>query len=153
MAYTKNTWSTGDVVTSAKLNNIENGIANNDVIFLVNPQPVVYDGQTWSQVHYIDYNGEEGYVGVMIDENATPYLQKLLAGSACLPCVKRADEYGDVYSFINELVIIESAETTDPDNWTTEQLVLKAGRKAVLTGDDALLVSLDDVVRGTQSGH
>ena len=26
MAYTKNTWQTGDVVTSAKLNNIENGV-------------------------------------------------------------------------------------------------------------------------------
>lgn len=28
MAYEKNTWQSGDVVTSAKLNNIENGIAN-----------------------------------------------------------------------------------------------------------------------------
>lgn len=28
MAYSKNTWQSGDVVTSAKLNNIENGIAN-----------------------------------------------------------------------------------------------------------------------------
>ena len=28
MAYDKNTWQSGDVVTSAKLNNIENGIAN-----------------------------------------------------------------------------------------------------------------------------
>lgn len=28
MAYNKNTWKSGDVVTSAKLNNIENGIAN-----------------------------------------------------------------------------------------------------------------------------
>lgn len=28
MAYVKNTWKSGDVVTSAKLNNIENGIAN-----------------------------------------------------------------------------------------------------------------------------
>lgn len=27
MAYDKNTWKSGDVVTSAKLNNIENGIA------------------------------------------------------------------------------------------------------------------------------
>ena len=28
MAYTKTTWATGDVVTSAKLNHIEDGIAN-----------------------------------------------------------------------------------------------------------------------------
>lgn len=30
MAYNKNTWKSGDVVTSAKLNNIENGIAGVD---------------------------------------------------------------------------------------------------------------------------
>lgn len=28
MAYTKNTWVTGDIVTSAKLNHMEDGIAN-----------------------------------------------------------------------------------------------------------------------------
>lgn len=28
MSYTKNTWATGDVVTSAKLNNIETGVYN-----------------------------------------------------------------------------------------------------------------------------
>lgn len=32
MAYTKNTWASGDVVTSAKLNNIENGIASGGVL-------------------------------------------------------------------------------------------------------------------------
>ena len=30
MAYEKTTWKSGDVVTSAKLNNIENGIANSN---------------------------------------------------------------------------------------------------------------------------
>lgn len=30
MAYVKTTWATGDVVTAAKLNNMENGIAAND---------------------------------------------------------------------------------------------------------------------------
>lgn len=30
MSYTKNTWVTGDIVTAAKLNNIENGVYNND---------------------------------------------------------------------------------------------------------------------------
>lgn len=32
MAYEKNTWASGDVVTSAKLNNIENGIASGGVL-------------------------------------------------------------------------------------------------------------------------
>lgn len=30
MAYSKNTWNTGDVITKAKMDNIENGIAAND---------------------------------------------------------------------------------------------------------------------------
>lgn len=30
MAYLKNTWNTGDIITKAKLDNIENGIAGND---------------------------------------------------------------------------------------------------------------------------
>lgn len=32
MAYEKTTWQSGDVVTSEKLNNIENGIASRDVL-------------------------------------------------------------------------------------------------------------------------
>ena len=35
MAYEKNTWATGDVVTANKLNHIEDGIINNG-IFIVN---------------------------------------------------------------------------------------------------------------------
>lgn len=34
MAYQKNTWASGDVVTSAKLNNIENGIAGGGVLIV-----------------------------------------------------------------------------------------------------------------------
>ena len=31
MSYNKTTWATGDIVTADKLNNIENGIANNNI--------------------------------------------------------------------------------------------------------------------------
>lgn len=34
MAYEKTTWAAGDVVTAAKLNNLENGVANASVIIL-----------------------------------------------------------------------------------------------------------------------
>ena len=52
MAYTKNTWASGDVVTSAKLNNIENGIASGGVL-VVNAEDhdgsIVLD-KTWKQI-------------------------------------------------------------------------------------------------------
>lgn len=34
MAYEKTTWAAGDIVTAAKLNNLENGVANASVIIL-----------------------------------------------------------------------------------------------------------------------
>ena len=34
MAYTPNTWATGDTITAAKLNNMEQGIANSGVFFI-----------------------------------------------------------------------------------------------------------------------
>ena len=35
MAYTKNTWNTGDIVSSQKLNHMEDGIANSENVFIV----------------------------------------------------------------------------------------------------------------------
>ena len=53
MAYEKNTWQSGDVVTSAKLNNIENGIASGGVLIVT----VEESGQTltlsktWNEIN------------------------------------------------------------------------------------------------------
>ena len=50
MAYEKNTWQTGDVVTAAKLNNMENGIADaNTMIINVSEQGVM--DKTWLEIH------------------------------------------------------------------------------------------------------
>lgn len=56
MGYEKNIWSTGDTITAAKLNNIEQGIADGGVL-IVN---LTYDDQTgdpdgldktWQEIH------------------------------------------------------------------------------------------------------
>lgn len=76
MAYTKNTWASGDVVTSAKLNNIENGIASGGVL-VVN---AIYDEEedvttldkTWAEIyaspapilHFTPYDTPEGTINV-----------------------------------------------------------------------------------------
>lgn len=58
MAYTKNTWNTGDIVTSEKLNHMEDGIAGGGNIFVVGGVTVDSKGQlegtldkTWQEVH------------------------------------------------------------------------------------------------------
>lgn len=71
MSYTPNTWKSGDVVTSAKLNNIENGIAS--AVLKVN---AIMDEQTgtmtldktWQEINdagfavmALPYDGGEGF--------------------------------------------------------------------------------------------
>ena len=49
MAYEKTTWARGDVVTSAKLNNIEKGIKDHDTMLIIMQKPGVEDdGKVWT---------------------------------------------------------------------------------------------------------
>ena len=49
MSYTPNTWKSGDVVTSAKLNNIEQGIANAGAMIVHNNDDTL--DKTWQEIH------------------------------------------------------------------------------------------------------
>lgn len=58
MAYTKNTWNTGDIVSSAKLNHMEDGIANSENVFIVGGVTLDQDynitgtlDKTWQKIH------------------------------------------------------------------------------------------------------
>lgn len=59
MSYIKNTWKAGDTVTSAKLNNIEDGIAaaNNSSIFIVHETDDSTLDKTWAEIHDALTNG------------------------------------------------------------------------------------------------
>lgn len=50
MAYTKNTWTDGDIVTSEKLNHMEDGIANAGGIMVINDTDGTLD-KTWQEIH------------------------------------------------------------------------------------------------------
>jgi len=49
MAYTKTTWTDGDIVTSEKLNHMEDGIANSGVM-VINDTDGTLD-KTWQEIH------------------------------------------------------------------------------------------------------
>lgn len=58
MAYTKNTWKTGDIVSSQKLNHMEDGIANSENVFIVggvtldeSDKPTGTLDKTWQEIH------------------------------------------------------------------------------------------------------
>lgn len=50
MAYTKNTWETGDIVSSAKLNHMEDGIADAGGVMVINVTDNAFD-KTWQEIH------------------------------------------------------------------------------------------------------
>ena len=51
MAYTKNTWADGDVVTSEKLNHMEDGIANSGGgVMVINDTDNTLD-KTWQEIY------------------------------------------------------------------------------------------------------
>lgn len=51
MTYTKNTWANGDVITAAKLNNIENGIAAAGGSLVVHMDVNNTLDKTWQEIH------------------------------------------------------------------------------------------------------
>ena len=53
MSYTKTTWADGDIITAEKLNNIENGIYNNDglVVNVIENNGDYETDTTWQQIH------------------------------------------------------------------------------------------------------
>ena len=50
MSYTKNTWTSGDIITKVKLDNIEDGIYNNQIVYVTyNTETHKYD-HSWNQL-------------------------------------------------------------------------------------------------------
>lgn len=50
MAYTKNTWNTGDIVSSQKLNHMEDGIVGAYEVMVINDDDGTLD-KTWQEIH------------------------------------------------------------------------------------------------------
>ena len=70
MAYEKNTWKTGDVVTSAKLNHMEDGIASGEVMVVnatVDESASTLD-KTWQEIRDALAAGVMVIVAVALDE-------------------------------------------------------------------------------------
>lgn len=65
MAYTKNTWANGDTITAAKLNNMEDGIANAGGVLICN---ITYTGgvmtldKTAQEIYNALLNGTPAYI-------------------------------------------------------------------------------------------
>ena len=51
MAYTKNTWETGDIVSSQKLNHMEDGIAGAYEVMVINESTDGIFDKTWQEIY------------------------------------------------------------------------------------------------------
>ena len=51
MSYTPTTWQTGDIVTSGKLNKLENGVASSGSALVVHANEYGMLDKTWKEIH------------------------------------------------------------------------------------------------------
>ena len=63
MAYEPTEWKSGDVVTSAKLNKIEAGIASGGVLVVTDTEGTL--DKTWQEI----WNSAPGYIKISANEN------------------------------------------------------------------------------------
>jgi len=65
MSYTRNTWKSGDTVTSAKLNNMEDGIASSGafIVHATVSEDIITLDKTWREIYDA---AQEKYVGIIL---------------------------------------------------------------------------------------
>ena len=80
MAYEKNTWQTGDVITKEKLNHMEDGIANSELFFVVpvlmdmQSDPTIYTPQvTFGEASSMAKNGKIVVIKFISEEDNSTY--------------------------------------------------------------------------------
>jgi len=108
MAYTKNTWTTGDIVTSAKLNNMENGI-DNATPFIVTWNNDDTLSETWQTIHDALAAGR---VVLVIFENAFSVVQYTVSTVSVMGGVRYA-----VYPFDTEALEQMEFVTDSPNGY------------------------------------
>ena len=106
MAYTKNTWNTGDVVTSEKLNHIEDGITNSESVLVVGGVSVDEGSitgtldKTWQEIH----DALESNICIVTISDGDSNFQTRITAARALDA-----EYDVVFSDIGDTVSFSSA--------------------------------------------
>ena len=83
MSYTKNTWNTGDIVTSEKLNRMEDGIASGENVFIVGGATYGDSGvegtldKTWQEIH----DAMQSKICIVVITNGNNITQVLIASA------------------------------------------------------------------------
>ena len=108
MAYTKHTWTTGEVITAGRLNNMEDGIAGGTLVIggftRVVPNITGTADKTWQEIHDALVAGKE-CVAISHDGDT---VDRMVIYSAW-----RDDETGTYYIAISDA----DAECNSPDGY------------------------------------
>lgn len=75
MAYNKTKWSNGDVVTAAKMNQIESGVeADNDLLYMItatNTDNALVLNKTWQEINNAFLSGKNCLISARIDSDGS----------------------------------------------------------------------------------
>lgn len=105
MAYEKQTWVTGEVITKEKLNHMEDGIANGgggSFVIGVDQETGALN-KTWKEIHDALISGQ--YVVCVLDDGGTVYLYRVEMTQMLRPMGSSSYEYIVVlstYSFMDK---------------------------------------------------
>ena len=103
MSYTKNTWKSGDTVTSAKLNNMEEGIASSGAFMvhgtLSEDTGAITLDKTWREIYDA---AQEKYVGIIVND-----------AEGVMNCPLLGTMYVDPVFFVSALFLTGSSATID----------------------------------------
>ena len=109
MSYTKNTWKAGDTITSAKLNNMEDGIAAAGGGGALIVEATVNDGsmilnKTWKEIH------DATNCAFIFPMSATSF--SVFTNYNCTPGSGKVFYSVTVFVFIKDGGVVDTGETT-----------------------------------------
>ena len=118
MAYTKTTWSTGDVITADKLNHIEDGIAGGyDIVFTITEDGMTADGASFEEL----FTGAEKNAILIKNIEEKIYLQsyRFAQITAPIPAIPDGCDFG---FFDGDLIIEINIKSNGTYEYTSREL-------------------------------
>lgn len=161
MAYEKQTWTTGEVITQEKLNHIENGIEgayelpsvsasdNGKVLGVENGQFGLVNGGSGEQVMVVpfmrEYDGQkDNYSTQVTYADIESMYTRYIGGTPCMVSITNPINAVQSTTFVNSIVYSDSQSPADP----TPSYTLACAGMFSLTPDNVTYIRQDITFRG-----
>lgn len=161
MAYEKQTWTTGEVITQEKLNHMEDGIENayelpavtetdnGKVLGVENGQFGLVNGGSGGQVMVVpfmrEYDGQENTYSTQVTyADIESMYARYIGGTPCMVSITNPTEAQQSTTFVNAIIYSDSQSPADP----TPSYTLECAGMFSLNPDNVMYIRQDVTFRG-----